>query len=311
MICPLKSAAKSGLGLLRSRSRRLQETLERGLTVFVYHDVTDDPAPFSRECGLAVSPAAFERQIRFIAGNFQVISMDRLLEGPVPQRAALLTFDDGLESVFTGALPILRALGLPSTVFLNMGPLFGEPFWAARVVYLCRHVPGFREFALRRQGNLPLELLYGGCSPELVREWEERNGTGYLNRLPEYLGRFVGPEELRRADSDSLVSFGNHLYNHYGLPPLSESRMGEEFQANAKALSQLRGSRPVFAFPFGRAAERHVKALLGWGARRLFTGFSRINGDPAGPVLHRLSLTGWHDRPSRIWYEISEAAWTS
>jgi len=308
MIRPLKSLTKSALGLLARRSSWIQETLDQGLTVFVYHDVTDRPAPFSRECGLALAPRLFERQIRFIADNFRVISLDQLLGDQVPERAALITFDDGLRNLFHEALPILRRMGLPSTVFLNMGPVSGDPFWSARVVYLCRHVSGFREFAQDRKGALPLEQMYGACSPELVAEWEKKNGEEYLKRLTEYGGLFAAPEDLRQADSEGLVTFGNHGYNHYGIRQLSEAQLEQEFQTNAEALSRLRGHRPVFAFPFGRPAQRQVEQLLRWGQKRLFTGFSLINSDREAPVLHRLSLTPWHHQPSRIWYEIAQAA---
>lgn len=308
MICPLKSLAKSALGLLASRSCRIQETLDQGLTVFVYHDVSDRPAPFSRECGLALGPRLFERQIRFIADNFRVISLDRLLGGQIPDRAALITFDDGLRNVFHEALPILRRMSLSSTLFLNMGPVSGDPFWSARVVYLCRHVSGFRKFAEEKRGALPPEQMISSCSPELVAEWEKKNGQEYLKNLSEYAGPFATWEELRQADSEGLVTFGNHGYNHYGMRHLSDAQLEREVRANAEILSRLRGHRPAFAFPFGRPTQRHIGMLTRWGQKRLFTGFSRINSDRAAALLHRLSLTSWHRQPARIWYEIAQAA---
>jgi len=44
----------------------------------------------------------------------------RLLATPaaVPERAVVITIDDGYRSVYTGAWPILRQYGYPFTVFL-------------------------------------------------------------------------------------------------------------------------------------------------------------------------------------------------
>ncbi len=308
----MKNLVKSILGLTASKNRELKARLDRSLTVFVFHDVTDEPSTFSRECGLAVNPQQFEFQIRFVAEAFNVVSLDQLLSGKLPQRAALITFDDGLQSIFRQALPILHRLRLPFTVFLNMGPVFGDPFWSAQVVYLCHHVPGFKEFLMAREGRMLLEECYFACSPAVVEEWENSHGNDYLKALPSYMGSYVTWEELKAVDSNSLVTFGNHLYNHYSMRRLADSRNEAEFFANADALSSLRGTRPVFAFPFGRPGlsftRRHIRLLLSWGQKRLFTGLSLLNEDPEGPLLHRVSLTDWHQDRLRVWFEISRAA---
>jgi len=47
--------------------------LNRTLTVFVYHDVSDNPSEFSLKYNLNVCPEIFEHQINFIKNNFNVI----------------------------------------------------------------------------------------------------------------------------------------------------------------------------------------------------------------------------------------------
>src|SRR5262249_44469589 len=56
---------------------------------------------------------------------------------PVPSRVFVVTFDDGHESVYRGAWPVLRSLRVPATVFLATAYLDrDEPFpfddWTAR-----------------------------------------------------------------------------------------------------------------------------------------------------------------------------------
>ncbi|HQR10760.1 MAG TPA: polysaccharide deacetylase family protein [Casimicrobiaceae bacterium] len=77
-----------------------------------------------RSSQLAVTPAAFEAQMDYLARNgYHVLSMSRfagfLERGePVPRKSVVLTIDDGYRSTYEVAFPILRKYGFPATVFL-------------------------------------------------------------------------------------------------------------------------------------------------------------------------------------------------
>lgn len=78
----------------------------------------------SRSSQLAVSPAAFEAQMDYLARNgYHVIPLARLtgfLERgePVPRKSVVLTIDDGYRSTYEVAFPVLRKYGFHATVFL-------------------------------------------------------------------------------------------------------------------------------------------------------------------------------------------------
>jgi peptidoglycan/xylan/chitin deacetylase (PgdA/CDA1 family) len=87
--------------------------LPRGdVPVFVFH---------------SVEPVSFERQLRHLADNgYATLDADRYFRlvmgaGPVPERAVVLTFDDGRASVWTVARPLLRRYGMKGIVFLVPG----------------------------------------------------------------------------------------------------------------------------------------------------------------------------------------------
>lgn len=73
---------------------------------------------------LAVSPAAFEAQMEYLARNgYHVISLNQLarfLEGQegLPPKTVAITIDDGYRSTYDIAFPILRKHGFHATVFL-------------------------------------------------------------------------------------------------------------------------------------------------------------------------------------------------
>ncbi|NBD24842.1 polysaccharide deacetylase family protein [Paenibacillus glycinis] len=95
--------------------------------VLMYHEVEQRP----HDAG-SLSAAKFERQLALMKrNNFHWITMsqyrDFILRGsPVPDNAVLLTFDDGYESFYRYAYPILRKQGAPATSFLIVGTV-GNP----------------------------------------------------------------------------------------------------------------------------------------------------------------------------------------
>ena len=94
------------------RSNRVH-SLEAGIPVFVFHDV---------------EPEGLQAQLRYLQDNGYTAlrSADELmacLQGrqPLTPRSVLLTFDDGLESLYTVALPLLRRYGMAGTAFIVPG----------------------------------------------------------------------------------------------------------------------------------------------------------------------------------------------
>jgi peptidoglycan/xylan/chitin deacetylase (PgdA/CDA1 family) len=106
----------------RGRSRAL---------ILVYHRVTElrsDP------WALAVPPRRFERHLEVLRRQCSAISLDELRvglrDGRLPERAVVVTFDDGYRDNFTEARPLLERYQVPATFFVCTGPVgSGEPFW--------------------------------------------------------------------------------------------------------------------------------------------------------------------------------------
>lgn len=95
--------------------------------VFLYHSVADDPpawlAPYT------VAPHTFRAQLdRIRDAGLSVVPLARLVSalhgGPaLPDRSAVLTFDDGYADFYWTVAPILSDLGLPATVYLTTGAI--------------------------------------------------------------------------------------------------------------------------------------------------------------------------------------------
>jgi peptidoglycan/xylan/chitin deacetylase (PgdA/CDA1 family) len=57
-----------------------------------------------------------------------VVGLQELLQ-PHIERAIAITFDDGIRSVYTHALPVLRDFGAPAHLFLTTGPIGSGKLW--------------------------------------------------------------------------------------------------------------------------------------------------------------------------------------
>ena len=105
--------------LLAFASQRVQAD-SGDLLVISYHDIRDDVAPKGDADRYAISTRNFVAQIDWlIASGYRPVSLDQVMrasrgEQPLPEKAVLLTFDDGLRSVYTHAFPVLRAYRIPA-----------------------------------------------------------------------------------------------------------------------------------------------------------------------------------------------------
>lgn len=97
--------------------------------VLMYHVIGDNDGPLK---GLYVSKEDFAAQVRMLKEEgYETISMCDLLDhlkgaGEIPAHPIVITFDDGYESVYHDAYPILKEAGYTATVFLQTNFL-GKP----------------------------------------------------------------------------------------------------------------------------------------------------------------------------------------
>lgn len=90
-----------------------------GVTVLIYHRFGEDRYPTTN-----VSAERFREQLAYLMmNNYQVISLSDLVSAiehktPLPDKAVVITIDDGYRSFYDAGWPILQSFGYPFTVFL-------------------------------------------------------------------------------------------------------------------------------------------------------------------------------------------------
>jgi peptidoglycan/xylan/chitin deacetylase (PgdA/CDA1 family) len=112
-------ASISKPGSDRAARRRVLRTV----VVLGYHKV-GDPPPGSWETWYLVPEETFRRQLDDLGRHgWEVVDLERFLTGLdepdlLPERAALITFDDGYRSIREAALRGLREFGYPGVLFV-------------------------------------------------------------------------------------------------------------------------------------------------------------------------------------------------
>jgi peptidoglycan/xylan/chitin deacetylase (PgdA/CDA1 family) len=98
------------------------ETFRR-LAVLAFHKIGPPPPGYSATW-FYISKSVFENYLRWLQGSsWRVIDTETFLHGldfpeSLPERAALLTFDDAYRSMRNVTLPLLRSFGFPSVLFV-------------------------------------------------------------------------------------------------------------------------------------------------------------------------------------------------
>ncbi len=218
--------------------------LSRGVfdraVILCYHNVvTSTP---EGDASIHLPLERFESQMRWLKRHCEVVSLDelvgRLRAGRSVRRVAVLTFDDGYTGFFQQALPVLRALGLPSAAFLvAQAATDHAPFWWDLPAIAARATPA------RRHGWL--WTAHGSRDEILAAEGVADDGP-----IPDAL-RPAGWALVRSSLGPDLT-IGAHTVLHRCLPTLSDADLQWELDAGLQTIAEQLGQRPAFlAYPYG------------------------------------------------------------
>lgn len=111
----------SGLASLHAKLTR-----PNGVLILMYHSVVSEEISAFVDPNNSVTVEQFESQLQFLKAHCNVISFAEMLahteaNKPLPERAVVITFDDGYRDNLTLAAPLLEKHQLPATLFLCTG----------------------------------------------------------------------------------------------------------------------------------------------------------------------------------------------
>ena len=283
--------------LVRCRLDRLFRYLNRNkLLVVMYHGVTS--MPYSPPVWTQLPVDVFKRQLLFLRENYRVVTLAEVVsalagEGTLPDRAALITFDDGIKNNYSVAFPILKELSLPASIFLTVDMVgTRELLWFDELYLLIQEGGG---------NGTPLVLPGAGATEQYLRgDWWggyvicveslKRVGAQARNALLQGLRERVTVDKERWLEDfglldwedvvvmerSGLVSFGVHTATHRILSELTDGEFSAEVLTPRETLMQRTGKEvSSFCFPNGRPGldfeAKHQEFLRDCGYRCAFT----------------------------------------
>jgi peptidoglycan/xylan/chitin deacetylase (PgdA/CDA1 family) len=234
--------------------------------ILYYHRVNDERDPFYPSMPVDV----FERQMRFVARRYRVVSLARLiehLESGAPGTLLAITFDDGYRDNYENAFPILQRYGLAATIFLSTGSLdTGDPLWfevlsgavkttSREFLDLEADIP--RRFWMR---TLDERLRANGELFALLRQMPEEERRQRVQAILRELAAPSGSrrdmmltwDQVRRMKQHGL-DFGGHTVTHPFLSRLTRDQVSWEVsECKRRIEAELQAPVSHFAYPNGR-----------------------------------------------------------
>jgi sugar transferase (PEP-CTERM/EpsH1 system associated) len=228
---------------------------------------------------MALPVSVFERQMDFFRRRCHVLSLAECLhilqnDLPIPERAVVLTFDDGYKELYTVVRPILEKYQLPVTIFLPTD-LIGKntPLWfdavARRLQMADLRMLAFRDEVpkeiitiIRRLRNLPSDQCNRSARVAVSKIAELRHDlrmavvdalmTLEIDSNGSLDITLLNWEMVKEMQATGLFTFGSHTATHSRLDLLPEQELDKEIAASGKLLEEkLNHPAEFFSYPWG------------------------------------------------------------
>jgi peptidoglycan/xylan/chitin deacetylase (PgdA/CDA1 family) len=280
------------LGLFRLSDRLTR----RGVRILCYHGFSmADESAFSKRT--FIDPGTFEKRMAFLKREgFRVLGLDEALDlldrDAVPPRSVVITIDDGFDSVYVKAWPVLKKYAFPATLYvttyyaIEQNPVFNL---AAQYLFWKTARTELDLAGLGMQGTGVISLRTNKDKAGLVEEilrhgnaaCDEAGRVALVRKLAERLGvdyegiresRILTIMTLERIKELSAAGIDIELHTHRHGFPLDHDRAIEEIQENRAVLEPLLGKTLVhFCYPSGIWAKEQWPWLAETGMRSAVT----------------------------------------
>lgn len=301
------------------------------LSVFYFHRVLAGPDPL-----LTREPDArsFASILDWIAAQFRVLdpleACEALVDGRLPARPAVISFDDGYRDNHDVALPLLRERRLPAVFFVATSFLDGSMMFNDRVIEAIRaaKTPSIRLPAAQpgaTQDDLPLindagrRVAIGRFLAAVKRlpPAERNEHVLELERQCEAPRRrevMMRPAHVK-ALRDAGMRIGGHTRTHPILCATGDAEAEAEIGGGLDDLASIIGERPVlFAYPNGKPGldydARHVAMADRAGCRFAFSTQSGV-ADLTSAPLELPRFTPWDRTHLRFSLRALRNLWTA
>jgi len=231
-----------------------------GAVILYGHRVTGDNEGYLE----GLQPEWLDSQLGYLTRHYEVISLSDLLacyeeRRPVPERAAVITFDDGFRDNIENALPILEKHHVTATVFLVTQSIdTGQLPWSQRLGFLFQHT-NIVEFRCSAVSGQNFVMSDPGARRHVY------------DAVKEPMKEMTRERREAVLDEAGGMEFGAHTYSHPYLARISFKEARWEIQRSLDDLRRMLSiDRPSFCFPAGSLTPQLVELVRTLGFRSGF-----------------------------------------
>jgi peptidoglycan/xylan/chitin deacetylase (PgdA/CDA1 family) len=244
-------------------------------TVFLnYHRVISDENYESNnrpDNDLIVSMSIFEKQIKFLKENFNIVSINDLQKLDKNTKNVVITFDDGYLDNLENALPILQKYECPAIIYIVTSFLDNKNYpWWLRIWNILE----INNYLLYEKHNLDisnkkLKLKQYNLFCKKIINLNKHNQDIFFDRIYKqnnYLIdkniEFLTTEKLIELNKSPLIEIGCHTHSHQNLQILNEDELNEEIRISKIFLEKtLDQEINHFSIPYGTKKNFSKKTL--------------------------------------------------
>lgn len=187
--------------------------MEHKLLIIYYHEIVKNGNGFSYQ---KIEIEKFEDQMKFLKENrYNTLFFSELSAG-LPERALIVSFDDGFRTVYENAAPIMKKYGIKGNVYLPTGYIDKEKQFMTW--NMLKELYANRQFEMQAHTNSHLDIRTLGRK-EMAEEIRNSNEIFQkeLNYIPEAFCIPFGTYD--RKSLALLKELGKYKYilgSHYG-----------------------------------------------------------------------------------------------
>ena len=253
--------------------------IKNKVVILMYHGFVEDTQlrPWENN-SIHLEIGKFSKQIQYLKSNHNVVSLESVVahyrDGKsLPEYPVVITVDDGYESFYHLALPLLIKANLPATVFLTTNFVdHKEMLWPDRLDYAITNTTiekisfslvgqpycfRLRNSADRAESRIRLiqilRHLDNATRLAMVEELERQTSSSLNTTLqpPPHLKPMYWHQVVQAVDT-GLVSIGSHTVSHPVLTNCSVEEIRSELLVSKTMIeTQLGQACKLFCYPFG------------------------------------------------------------
>ena len=245
--------------------KKLVELKRPNFIILYYHRVIEDNI-FDLDMGpnihLCVKKSEFEKQMSYIAKNYNLISLEDLYKNnfKCKQFSVAVTFDDGYKDNIEVAYPILKKNNIQATIYLVSRNIIAKPWawWIELWNFIKKNkkiINGDKTINIKKSYD---KRKYFFDLKEKIKKLNYDDQINFFNTLTSNKVRenhenlYLNIDDLKKIEKEKLITLGCHTHDHLCFSYFDKEIIEKQISRCKEIMEEkLKINVEHFAYPYG------------------------------------------------------------